>query len=1283
MHFTGDFDCAGGVRLWCPFKLFCVTQVLSSPSLMNNFRFGWVLLLPFLFVSISCDGCVMRGQCGTDPLTQKTIPCIYNGPPKPVNSTSLAMLRDVCPDLLSAGKNAFCCDDTSVAELVTNLNVLGALLKPCPSCFLNMARVFCHMTCSRQQSDFLDVTSNISSSSPPVTNATYYITDTYATNSFQSCRDVQLSGVPVLRILCGEYADNCTPYTLLKALGSHDTIHSPFLIDFFISDASVVRKGHEYIPMNAPYTHCWEPAVAGGFPCGCSTCHYTCGSPKNYPLPTAPWTLLGIDGFYIVMSATYALFFLIVVIAVLARYLMLRRRKSQQDFDPMLSDDSLLDLDDAEAKSGQLQRGIILGFTWWGRKCARCPYTVLLVSILVVVALSCGLFFFTVRTDPVELWSAPGSRARQERDQFNDYFGPFYRVEQVVITNTGGEPFNYTLKENNETVAFGGVLNRAFLHEVANLQERLLDLRADYEGRTITLQDICFSPLSNGVCMVQSPLNWFLNNASYLDLNVSGYTYLDHIYYCFHDELSPSDGHFNKIPCLGSYGGPNYPYVALGGFSNDSYKDATALVITILANNHVDPSLLGPAIAWERKFIDTLKNYSHPNVSISFLSENSIKDELDRESRSDVYTVLASYMIMFLYVSLALGQFHSWKSIFVSSRITLGLGGVVIVLASVVASLGIFSYFGSPATLIIIEVIPFLVLAVGVDNIFILVQGYQREPVTEDETIEDRVARVVGKFGPSVLLASISEATCFLLGGLTTMPAVRTFALYAGVALLIDFLLQITCFVALLTLDAKRQEAGRLDVCCWVKTKSGKLEETSSGLLYSLFENHYAPALMKRPVRLAVMLLFVGWLCLSGAVLSKIEVGLEQEISMPLDSYLQDYFRAEKSLLDVGPPLYFVVKPGYNYSSYSEQNLICGAPGSNSYSLTAQVEQAVIYEQITTISQPALSWLDDYFTWARTDTCCKMNATTGEFCPPSSKGSEHCVACLANETVHNDRPTGETFHKFLSNFLADVPSAVCPKGGHAAYANAVQLYNNITGTVGATQFMTYHGSLKNSQNFTEALRMARFVADNITRTIRLSFPSSNATVFPYSVFHVFYEQYLDMVHQSAVHLLISVCGVFTITLLLLDLNLHAAFVVCATIIMILVDLMGIMYFWNISLNAVSLVNLVMATGISVEFCSHVTRAYLISAQPTKVLRSREALSKMGSSVLSGITLTKFGGVVVLAFSKSQLFTIFYFRMYLSIVLIGAAHGLIFLPVLLSYIGPRQARTRKEDTSSSE
>ena len=57
-----------------------------------------------------------------------------------------------------------------------------------------------------------------------------------------------------------------------------------------------------------------------------------------------------------------------------------------------------------------------------------------------------------------------------------------------------------------------------------------------------------------------------------------------------------------------------------------------------------------------------------------------------------------------------------------------------------------------------------------------------------------------------------------------------------------------------------------------------------------------------------------------------------------------------------------------------------------------------------------------------------------------------------------------------------------------------------------------------------------------------------------------------------------------------------------------------------------------------------------------------------SQVVSGITITKFVGVFILAFAKSQLFEVYYFRMYMSMVIIGAFHGLIFLPVFLSYVG---------------
>jgi Niemann-Pick C1 protein len=52
----------------------------------------------------------------------------------------------------------------------------------------------------------------------------------------------------------------------------------------------------------------------------------------------------------------------------------------------------------------------------------------------------------------------------------------------------------------------------------------------------------------------------------------------------------------------------------------------------------------------------------------------------------------------------------------------------------------------------------------------------------------------------------------------------------------------------------------------------------------------------------------------------------------------------------------------------------------------------------------------------------------------------------------------------------------------------------------------------------------------------------------------------------------------------------------------------------------------------VEFCTHILHAYLVSEKESSIDKSRDALVNMGSSVLSGITLTKFGGILVLGFA---------------------------------------------------
>jgi len=124
-----------------------------------------------------------------------------------------------------------------------------------------------------------------------------------------------------------------------------------------------------------------------------------------------------------------------------------------------------------------------------------------------------------------------------------------------------------------------------------------------------------------------------------------------------------------------------------------------------------------------------MQEYESANFSVAFVAERSIEDEIARESQSDVSTILISYAVMFAYIAFSLGQYNIYRNnmayFLVQSKIVLGLLGVLIVMLSVTSSIGLFALVGIPATLIIVEVVPFLVLAVGVDNIFIMVQHYQ------------------------------------------------------------------------------------------------------------------------------------------------------------------------------------------------------------------------------------------------------------------------------------------------------------------------------------------------------------------------------------------------------------------------------------------------------------------------------------------------------------------------------------------------------------------------------
>jgi Niemann-Pick C1 protein len=68
------------------------------------------------------------------------------------------------------------------------------------------------------------------------------------------------------------------------------------------------------------------------------------------------------------------------------------------------------------------------------------------------------------------------------------------------------------------------------------------------------------------------------------------------------------------------------------------------------------------------------------------------------------------------------------------------------------------------------EVVPFLILAIGVDNMF-LISRAEREVPSYIKDIRVRMAYGLKDIGPSIFAAALCEALAFFIGMLTDVPA--------------------------------------------------------------------------------------------------------------------------------------------------------------------------------------------------------------------------------------------------------------------------------------------------------------------------------------------------------------------------------------------------------------------------------------------------------------------------------------------------------------------------------
>ena len=163
---------------------------------------------------------------------------------------------------------------------------------------------------------------------------------------------------------------------------------------------------------------------------------------------------------------------------------------------------------------------------------------------------------------------------------------------------------------------------------------------------------------------------------------------------------------------------------------------------------------------------------------------------------------------------------------------------------------------------------------------------------------------------------------------------------------------------------------------------------------------------------------------------------------------------------------------------------------------------------------------------------------------------------------------------------------------------------------------------------------------------------------------------------------LAIAAIFITTLLLLA-NLQICVYVICIVTITLTDLIGYLHFWDITIDVISCINIVLAIGLCVDYSVHIGLSYMV-AKGSRRDKAVMAVTAIGPAVFnSGVTT--FLALVLCSLSSGQVFITF-FKVFCLTVVFGLFHGLVLFPVLLSLTGPTETtnttKTAESATTSS-
>ncbi|XP_051857565.1 patched domain-containing protein 3 [Antechinus flavipes] len=825
-----------------------------------------------------------------------------------------------------------------------------------------------------------------------------------------------------------------------------------------------------------------------------------------------------------------------------------------------------------EAPLSRLFRGL-------GRWVARYPWLFLLSSLLLSAGLGTGFMFLEQRkTDDIEEQFTPvGGPAKGERSLAQKYF-PTNDSEHFSASRltTEGTFASLLLVSTSDSL----------LTSTTWMQIQLLDEIVkgfsikDADGVSFTYKSLCAQTLSG--CSLPNPLLAFRVLPTNLTFPIM------------------TNGSV-QIFLGNSVGGVQ---LGAGRAPNRILEKAKALKLIYYLREDSEQDRLRSQ-KWLSAFLKFIPSLPQKNLEISYFTSLSRQEEFEGNVKEVIPLFSVSYFLIIFFSIVSCYRMNH-----IISKMWVAAFGVISAGLAVLSSFGLLLHCGIPFVVTVSNA-PFLILGVGVDDMFIMISAWQK--TKSIHSIEQRLADTYAEAAVSITITTLTDVLAFYIGIMTPFKSVQAFCIYTGTTLLFCFLYNITCFGAFLALNGKvevylnqfvfQQEQEKNSCAKKILYRKGFYispnGEEEIHAMNIFFRKYYGPLLTKKGSKLFVILLYAGYLAASIYGCFQIQEGIDLRNLANDNSYVIPYYSREKEYFsEFGPRVMVLVTKSVSYwdeLTRNELNDCLKSLESNDY----------VNENFSE------SWLKAYE-----------------------------IFLTASHQDINDRTV---FLNFIDLFLEIFPE----------FKLDIKM-NRTAKEILSSRFFIQSVKVNTAVNEKMMLNQLRNTAAQC--------------YIPLTVYHpafIYFDQYAVIVDNTIQNVAVAAGAMLIISLLFIPNPLCSLWVTFA-IASVIVGVAGFMSYWNVNLDSISMINLIICIGFSVDFSAHVSYAFVSSDATNANQKVIEALVLLGYPVIQGAASTIIG-VIALAAANAYIFRTFFKIMFL-VILFGAAHGLIFIPVFLTFFG---------------